>query len=220
MKQALLLIFLSAIILTVPLGSTAKNLGVFGTVYDISEKDALKEMQEKASKADISKIINKKEVTKRIKNYTPDDIAELKNIEPARKDKTFLVDMTYTLEMDLTDGNGNIIYPRGYTFNPLDYMVYPDTLVILDGKSPKQLAWFKASTLKNDLKVTLLITDGSYSDLSETLKRPVFYANKSIINVFRIEAVPSIVRQKGDMMEVTEVAVSEWKPSEKKPPVP
>ena len=177
-------------------------------------------MQQKASNTDISKIINKKEVAKKIENYTPEDIGEVKNIGPARKEKTFLVDMTYTLEMDLTDTKGNIIYPRGYTFNPLDYIVYPKTLVILDGRSPKQLAWFKASTLKSDLMVTLLLTDGSYWELSRTLKRPIFYANSALINVFRIEAVPSIVKQKGNMMEVTEVAVSESKPSEKKAVIP
>ena len=59
-------------------------------------------------------------------------------MQPARKERTFLVDMTYTLDRDIADEKGNVVYPKGYTFNPLDYITYPGTLVILDGNSPTQ----------------------------------------------------------------------------------
>ena len=128
-------------------------------------------------------------------------------IGPARKDRTFLVDMTYALERDIKDDKGNIIYPAGYTFNPLNYVAYPRTLVILNGKRPEQIRWFEESPYAKDAQVTLLLTDGFYSELSRSLKRPVFYASTKLIEAFRIQAVPSVVRQSGAYMEVTEVLV-------------
>ena len=128
-------------------------------------------------------------------------------IAPARKSHTFLVDMTYTLERDIKDERGNIVYPAGYTFNPLNYVAYPRTLVILNGKRPEHIRWFEESSYSKDAQVTLLLTDGSYSELSRSLKRPVFYASTKLIQAFRIRAVPSVVRQSGAYMEVTEVRI-------------
>lgn len=186
----------------------AKNLGVFGAVYDIAEKDALKEIEEKARKVDGNLIINKSDLAKKIRNYRPEDLEAMK-LQPAQKDRTFLVDMTYTLDRDIANGEGNVVYPKGYTFNPLDYVTYPGIIVILDGKNLSQVAWFKGSPYSKDLEAKLLITDGSYAELSKVLKRPVFYANRAMIEVFQITAVPSVVRQNGTMMEVTEIHVRE-----------
>jgi hypothetical protein len=84
---------------------------------------------------------------------------------------------------------------------------YPRTLVILNGKRPEDVRWFEESSYAKDVQVTLLLTDGSYSELSRSLKRPVFYASAKLIEVFRIQAVPSVVRQSGAYMEVTEVRI-------------
>ncbi|OPY77501.1 MAG: hypothetical protein A4E65_02728 [Syntrophorhabdus sp. PtaU1.Bin153] len=184
--------------------SMAKGLGVFGAVYDVAEKDALKEIEEKAKEVDVNRIINRGELARKVKNYTPGDLKDV-NLPPARKDRTFLVDMTYTLDRDIADEKGKVIYPKGYTFNPLDYVTYPGVIVILDGKSPEQVAWFKESAYSKDLKTKLLVTGGSYTELSKTLRRPVFYASRAIVGVFQIQAVPSVVRQRGVVVEVKEI---------------
>ncbi len=188
--------------------SAAKDLGVFGAVYDIAEKDVLKEIEERAREIDIGRIIKRSDLARRVKNYTPGDLKDVK-LPPARKERTFLVDMTYTLDRDISDEKGNVVYHRGYTFNTLDYVTYPGIIVVLDGKNRAQVAWFKGSEYSKDLKTKLLVTDGSYAELSKTLKRPVFYAHKAVIEVFRIEAVPSVVKQSGSLMEVKEIPVKE-----------
>ena len=187
--------------------AVARDLGTFGTVYDIAEKDALKELEEKAKSVDFSKAVDRNALARRARNFTPEDVKEMKMIGPARKDRTFLVDMTYTVERDIKDDKGNIVYPAGYTYNPLSYLAYPRTVVILNGKRPEHIRWFKESSYAKDAQVTLLLTDGSYSELSRSLKRPVFYASTKLIEVFKIQAVPSVVRQSGAYMEVTEVRI-------------
>jgi conjugal transfer pilus assembly protein TraW len=190
--------------------SSAKDLGVFGAVYDIAEKDALKEIEERAREVDINRIIKRGDLAKKIENYAPEGLKELK-LQPARKERTFLVDMTYTLDRDIADQKRNVVYPEGYAFNPLDYVTYPGIIVILDGKNPAQVAWFERSEYGKDLKTKLLITEGSYTELSKSLKRPVFYASRTIVEAFQIKAVPSVVAQRGTLMEVREIAISESK---------
>jgi conjugal transfer pilus assembly protein TraW len=187
--------------------AVARDLGTFGAVYDIVEKDALKELEEKAKSVDFSKAVDRNALVRRARDFTPEDVKEMKAIGPARKDRTFLVDMTYTLERDIKDDKGNVVYPAGYAFNPLNYVAYPRTLVILNGKRPEDVRWFEESSYAKDAQVTLLLTDGSYSELSRSLKRPVFYASGRLIDALRIQAVPSVVRQSGAYMEVTEVRI-------------
>jgi conjugal transfer pilus assembly protein TraW len=198
--------FLSVLLcLIVSSTALAKDLGTFGVVYDIVEKDALAELKEKAKAVDFSR--DRNALVKKAKNFTPEDVKDMTMIGQARKDRTFLVDMTHSLGRDIKDDKGNIVYPAGYTFNPLAYVAYSRTLVILNGKRPEQTRWFEESPYAKDAQITLLLTDGSYGDLSKSFKRPVFYASTRLIEAFKIEAVPSVVRQSGLYMEVTEVGM-------------
>jgi conjugal transfer pilus assembly protein TraW len=115
--------------------------------------------------------------------------------------------LTYTTEIDVPDGKGGILYPKGYTFNPLDYVTYPKTLVIIDGTDPEQVKWFAASEYDKRLDATLLLTEGNFGTVSKRIRRPLFYADRKIIERLKLKAVPSIIRQKGRLMEVTEVAL-------------
>ena len=214
MKRIITNPILGIILLSFVSTTSAKDLGTVGNVYNIAEKDSLQEMKRIAKDTNINKMFNKDAVLRKLKSYNP-TTKELRSLEPAKADRSFLVDMSYTLDQDLTDGKGTVIYPKGFTFNPLDYVKYPKIIVILDGNSPKQVGWFKQSPYFPDPNVSLLLTDGSYGSLSKGLKRPVFYATPEIAGVFQIHKVPSIVRQKGNMMEVIEVAVSNIKVSSK-----
>jgi len=188
-------------------GSTAfaKDLGVVGATYSIAETDALTEIENRLKAIDWNKNFGKDVTEKLIKNYKPPHIASLPS---AKGNRTFLVDMTYTLEMDIPDGKGGILYPKGYTFNPLDYLSVPSTYVFIDGDNKNQVKWFKNSEYAKSLNTRLLLTNGSYSKVSKKLKIPVFYANALIIGRFSLKAVPSVVKVKGNLMEVREIYVN------------
>ena len=179
----------------------AKVLGTFGSTYGISERDALAEIEEKARKADWNKALDKQKV----ENYQgpPDRI----RLPRAKRGRSFPVDLTYTTEIDVPDGKGGILYPKGYTFNPLDYVSYPKTLVVINGSDPEQVKWLAASEYDKRLDVTLMLTEGSYRSVAKRVSRPVFYADRKIIERLHLKAVPSIISQKGRLMEVTEIAV-------------
>ena len=179
----------------------AKVLGTFGMTYQIAEKDALAEIEARAGQVDWNKVLD----AKKIENYQgPPDKA---NLPRAKKNRCFPVDMTYTTEIDVPDGKGGILYPKGYTFNPLDYVIYPKALVIIDGTDPEQVKWFATSEYDKRLDVTLLLSEGSFGAVSKRINRPLFYADRKIIERLKLKAVPSVVRQKGRLMEVTEIVV-------------
>jgi len=189
----------------ISIAAYAKDLGTFGATYSIVEKDFMKEIVQSAQQADWKRFVNKNKFASSVRNFKPKDI---KKLYQAEKDRVFTVDLTYSLEFDITDGKGNILYPKGYNFNPLDYVNYHKTLIVINGANTRQLAWFTASEYAKDINVMLLITDGSYYDIASKYKRPVYYATRDILEKFNITAVPSIVKQRGNMMEVREVAVN------------
>ena len=179
-----------------------KDLGTVGRVYAIAEKDCLNEIREKAKKLDWDKI--KKESIEKAEKYKPEDLIQLPK---ATQNKTFLVDMSYTLENDVPGKDGKIIYPKGYRFNPLKYIDYPITLVVIDGSDSDQVQWFQNSKYAKNYRVRLLITDGYYVELRKKLKRPVYYANRLIVERLQLDRLPCIVNQKGVHMEVKEIAI-------------
>lgn len=182
-----------------------------GKTYEIVEKDALVEIEEKAARLDWMKITAG--AKEKIINYTPPNLPD--GFPDADRERVFEVDMTYTLSFDITDGKGNILYPKGYSFNPLDYIRYPGILVFLDGSKESHLKWFESSSYLKDPSVSVLLTKGSYYEVMKRFKRPVFYASKIITDRFQIERLPSVVKQKGKAMQVVEIPVNPVKEKKK-----
>jgi conjugal transfer pilus assembly protein TraW len=178
----------------------AKVIGTFGQVYTIAEPDALTEIEKRAKAVNWRSILDKE----RPEEFRPPNLVSLPR---ARHDRSFLVDMTYTLEFDVPDGRGGLLYPRGYRFNPLDYVPFNQTLVIIDGDDPEQLAWLKNSALLSEPDSLILLTQGAFSTIGEQLGRAVFYADRRILKRFNLAAVPSVVSRKGRLMEVREIEI-------------
>ena len=122
------------------------------------------------------------------------------------------MDMTYTLQIDVPDGRGGVLYPKGYTFNPLNYISFTRTLVVINGNDPDQVKWFAASEYKGRVDVMLLLTEGRYGRLGKKLDVPLFYADSQIVERLHLAAVPSVVKQEGKEMVVSEIAVPRGAP--------
>ncbi|MFH7319288.1 hypothetical protein ACHHRT_01615 [Desulfurivibrio sp. D14AmB] len=184
----------------------AKHLGTAGQTFDLAEKDALAEIMEAAARVDWESVFDKEKMRQTISQYRPTD---LRTLPKTQRDRVFLVDMTYSLEMDIPDGKGGILYPKGFTFNPLDYVSMTSIFVVINGSDPLQVEWFSASDHADDFRVRLILTDGDYIGLIRALERPVFYLSPPMADRFRLTSVPSVVRQKGRFIEVQEVYVED-----------
>jgi conjugal transfer pilus assembly protein TraW len=184
--------------------SAVHHLGTLGQTYPIAEKDAVQELKDKASAVDWKKVFNLETTRNIIKNYKPETL----DLPLAVENKTRIVDLSYSLDFDIPDGKGGILYPRGYKFNPLEYLHYPKTLVVINADDPKQVAWFLTSAYASAHDTIILITNGSYYELCQKLNRPVYYATPNIIQRLQLRAVPCVARQSGKYMEIHEIALS------------
>lgn len=199
-------LFVAMIAVLVASAANARELGTVGATYAIAEKDALVEIEQKAKRIDWSKVIKRKP----IEEYNgPEDRMSLPR---AVRDRSFPVDMTYTLEFDIPDGKGGVLYPKGYTFNPLDYVNFTKTLVVINGNDPEQVKWFAASEYRGRVDVMLLLTEGHYGRLGKKLDVPLFYADSQIVERLHLTAVPSVVKQEGKAMVVREIVVPRGAP--------
>ena len=197
------------IILTISMHgeALAKDLGKYGATYPIIEEDAISQLKKAIAKYDWEKFkIKQKE---KIKNFKPKDLVDL---PVAKEDKVFKVDMTGAIKEDIIGRDGEVIYPKGYRYNPMEYVFMRRIIVFINGKDEKQIEWYKKSPYPADMRTMLLITDGSYLDVRKKLNTmTVYYANKEIIERMGIKAVPSVAVQKGTELEVQEYALKKEK---------
>ena len=139
-------------------------------------------------------------------HYQP---ANLHALPRATKDTTSIVDLTHTLEQDLVDAQGTILYPRGFTFNPLQYVSLSGALVVIDGSDPEQVAWFQGSPYGANRRALLLLSGGLAAALRDELRRPVAYLTEDIARRLQLRAVPSVVMEHDQHLTVREVRIDE-----------
>jgi conjugal transfer pilus assembly protein TraW len=179
-----------------------------GKVYEFAEEDLLTSIQNYINN-NRTKIENKlkvyrENVKKKARAYKPDGLLSLKE---ATEDRVFYPDLTYTLEDNIFDAEGNIMYFKGMKYNPLDYIKYHKTLVVINANIKHQVEWFRKSKYRKNGLVKLLITDGNYYDLTKELKQKVYYCLPNITKKFQLQKTPSIIRQVGNKMQVKELYI-------------
>ena len=178
-----------------------KNLGTIGMTYPIVEPDLVEEI-----KAGIDYEKPAKVMAEHRRNYQAKDIYALPAV---KRDRTFFVDMTYTLDHDITNENGEIMYPRGLTWNPLDYVSLPEGLVVINSEDAKQVEWFEKSPYNKNRQIKLLISAGFAAPLMKQLDRPVFYLTKTIADRLQLAAAPCVITQNGKKMMVQEIRIDD-----------
>ena len=169
-----------------------------GPTSAVIESDLAEELRQRAVNVDVEQLRSAQA------RYQP---ANLHVLPRATKDTTTMVDLTHTLEEDLVDAQGTILYPRGFTFNPLRYISLTDALVVIDGSDPEQVAWFKDSPYGANRRALLLLSGGLAAPLRDELRRPVAYLTEDIAQRLQLRAVPSIVVERDNQLEIREVSL-------------
>lgn len=201
-------IYISLMLCSFALAGTRIELQL-GQSYDFAEKDILELINEHISKNKEHFNQKAQEMSEKgkenIKNYKPKD---LKTLEPATEDKIFYPNLTYTLNEDIKGADGKVIYKKGYSFNPADYVKISYAMIVIDGTNRAEVEWFKTSGYANSIAYRLLLSDGSYYDLNQELKQAVFYLMPQIRERFNIQKTPSIIKQVGNAIQVQEICLS------------
>ena len=111
-------------------------------------------------------------------------------------------EMTVTLFLP----DGRVLYPKGFTFNPLTYVSLPQRLVIV---TPRDLPWALDHAALTDF---ILLASGIAGDadaitLGERHGRALFILEDRVKERLGLTHAPVIVRQMGQRLELQEVRV-------------
>jgi len=200
------IIILVIIALSVPALLHARHIGTIGNVYEITEKDAVQELKERAAQIDWKKIEQGAWKRAREKNFRPFNYTS--SLAKAPKNRKRVVDVTYELEWDVHDVNGKIAYPKGHKINPADFARLDHVPVLIDGTDPAQIEWFKNKWGQRSDAV-LLITEGDPIGLIDKVKRKVFWTSDLMIKRFKLQYVTCEIHQMGNVIQVEEFYVSD-----------
>ena len=169
-----------------------------GPTSAVVETDLGEELRQRAVRGDVAQLRHAQA------HYQP---ANLHALPRAEKDTTTVVDLTHTLEQDVQDANGQVLYPAGFTFNPLRYVFLSGALVVIDGSDPEQVAWFKGSPYGSNRRALLLLSGGVAAALRDELRRPVAYLTEDIARRLQLRAVPSVVVERDNQLVIREVSL-------------
>jgi conjugal transfer pilus assembly protein TraW len=124
------------------------------------------------------------------------------------KDRIRWIVPFYTLQQDIVLPDGKLLYPRGFTFNPLSYVSLPQRLIVV---APHDLGWALTAAGPTDY---ILLTAGGPKDedaiaLGERHGRPLFILEERVKERLGLTVAPVIVRQVGQKLELTEIRLDQ-----------
>lgn len=167
-----------------------------GPIYEIAERDWLKELSRTGPKrGEIPIGLSREGVREAIgRQSAPIDLPEV------TVQKRFTVDPSVQISRPITDQTGRIISPAGSRVNPLERLPSFRPIAIIDGRVGKQVQWAKQRGFE-----IILATAGDIPRLTESFGRPVYPAPPILIQRYLIERVPVILSSKDKLIQVEEV---------------
>ena len=187
----------------------AKDYGIQGSTYQITEKDFLKDIQEKLQAAQkdgkLAKFQNDMKTQMVASVNSPKEVG---GITKAAGNREWLFDPSVSKPTDLADQTGKVFYRAGTKVNPLDYLSMTQALLFIDGDDETQVKWALKQHKQRKSKAKIILIRGKIIDLMRTRKvRLYFDQGGNLTNKFGIKAVPAVVEQEGKMLKVREVAL-------------
>ncbi len=180
--------------------SSFAEVSTIGKVYPIQEPDALEEIEQRAKNVDWA------EVSKKKKNGW--EAERSLKLPPAQENISRQHFPYYQVEFDVTDAKGNVIYPKGFKYNPLDHVTLPSRIIVIN---EGHTTWIKDRLKFNDM---VIISSGNREKTSKILGVPVFILDKKLKERLSIKYVPTIIEQKVNYLIVSEYKVEEEFPDE------
>lgn len=194
------IIFLSCLSLT----WASEDLGQLGKVYPVIERDMVEVIKERISEKQKSGELDTlhKTLQSKGKEFVRRPVG--KKLPRAGAYRSFLVDPSYTLERDIKDADGNILFRKGYTFNPLEIKPLTKTLCFIDGDDKEQVEWLKQYCGKG-VEFKNILVNGDYEKVAKDVGERMYFDQKAyLLTKFRIENLPAVVRQSGKYLYVEE----------------
>lgn len=185
----------------------AVDLGAIGPTYGIAEPHLL---------ADIERRLREKERSGELKRLM--DEARTRGIDAVRQPspvagvhatdtpRTFYVDPSFTLDRNIVDAGGRLLFAAGTRKNPLEVVSLSKRLLFFDARDRRQVARARELVASYEGRVKPILTGGSYLDLMKAWHIPVYYDQQgALTRRLGIRQVPALVSQEGQRLRIDEV---------------
>lgn len=168
---------------------------VIGRTYEIAEPDVIEEIQARAAKIDWEAKARSIDVRAKLRQGSV-------QVPPSTEKRRYALDLTYTLEFDIPDGKGGVLYPKGYRFNPVAFVKLPYKIGIL-GTRPEEIAWAK----QQEGAILWMTAGGDPIEMTNALEQAVYLYTPQVARKMPVRGTPALIEQKGKRLIVTEYPV-------------
>lgn len=191
------------------LGAQAANLGTIGPTYPVAEKNLLDVIMARLRAKEASGELKRHEQEARDRAaYAVNNPRPVDGLRRAQAARTFYFDPSFTLQSNVVDSTGAVLFPAGTRKNPLDVVSLSKHLLFFDARDPGQVARARELIEHYQGKVKPILVGGSFLDLMKRWNKPVFYdQDGTLVRKFGIAAVLAIVSQEGQRLRIDEVPV-------------
>ena len=188
----------------------ATDLGVIGPTYEISEPHLLKMIEQRLREKERTGELKRLEEEAKARGVdavtNPQPVAGIQTTQAAR---TFYMDPSFTLDRDILDAQGRLLFPAGTRKNPLEIVSLSKHLLFFDARDRRQVNRARELLATYQGKVKPILTGGSYLDLMKSWRIPVYYDQQGLLTRrFGIHQVPALVSQEGQRLRIDELEVT------------
>jgi conjugal transfer pilus assembly protein TraW len=189
------------------LPSFGAELGVVGPTYEIAEPDLIEVIQTRLKQMETSGDLARKQAEYRDKVVggieAPKAVPGVKTTEAPR---TYYVDPTVTVDRDIRNAEGTMLFARGVKVNPLDHVSLTRKLLFFDARDSRQVAFARRRLDDLSGKSKPILVAGEPLKLMRVWKQTVYYdQGGSLARRLGIRQVPAIVSQDGKRLRIDEV---------------
>lgn len=185
----------------------AIDLGVIGPTYGIVEPHLLadidRRLREKDRSGELQKLMDEARTRGVAAVRSPVPVGGLARASRAR---TFYIDPSFTLDRNVFDSQGRLLYPAGTRKNPLEIVSLSRRLVFFDARDASQVTRARQLLSASGARAKPILTGGSYLELMKAWRTPVYYDQQGVLTrKLGIRHVPAIVSQEGQLLRIDEV---------------
>jgi conjugal transfer pilus assembly protein TraW len=199
--------FVAPGLLALSAGAAALDVGTLGPTYPIVEPHLLnfieQRLRDKERSGELQHLMQEAQARgiDAVKHPVP-----VPGLHATEKARTFYVDPTFTLDRNIVDAQGRLLFAAGTRKNPLDVVSWSKQLLFFDGRDGRQV--IQAQTLIARQGNKPILVGGSYLDLMKAWRLPVYFDQQgALTRRFGIRQVPALVTQEGSRLRVDEVAI-------------
>jgi conjugal transfer pilus assembly protein TraW len=177
------------------------DLEPLGESYPIAESNLMEEIAARLKNIDIQALKDKyfEESFRRAMTVSLE-------LPPAPKDEVRRITPAHILEQEMFTidkaGVKHVSYPKGFIFNPLEYMKLDREYIFINAGREVEIKWLLSRELSPAAMV--IVSEGDLIDVRQRLNRKVYALSGLLKDKFFVRYTPSYARQEGNQIAVYE----------------